>query len=954
MLLLNWGNYYAQDSIDTLKPFFRTYSLRDGLHSNHITFLFQDSKGLMWIGTEEGVSSFDGKDFKLYENKELNQSLVTCITEDKQGIIWVLTRRGNVFLIEQGKALAHPQNDNIIQTKTSINISDLVIDDEGGLNYFAGSKFWRATFDTLYETYSNKDSNNLLFRRVGDFIFSNITHENLSVSEPTFQFNDTVFTHSNQFNLTYPSLFSVATDSSFAIALQSDLILYENGIISHLKLSSNATNSLVYTKDGDLWIATENKGAFQIKGGKIISNIFPNEKIHTIREDFEGGLWFGMPSSGIRYVPNISINLLKKDETSEKVKSFFVDNDSNICWITEKSQLFKNGELISSLEQHMNRSTFQRGTLNENKSFCISYLTRNKRIPQLLCIDKRNMEIKLHDIDYLGAAQSLLIESGGDTLVIGYNDISNLSNKFTIPPPSYSKHLVFVRDIVEYRGAIWIASNFGIVKLTYHKNDKNFLHIHDVLADSVPWRKLLLVNKVFLGITRNGDWFRIDEETSALSGIEYLVNKPLNCFRIVRDRIYLGFRDGIACLKVSNESNNSPILDFQYLPIDVKQFSSAIFDLEVIKDTLFFACADGIFSVNLSELEDLSHPGKLSINDIKYNDSTITDLSKPLEFYSDDRISFDITAVRFRNAPDFNYQYRLLPTDTIWRESKQSELNLFQLPENDYELQVKLNDDVQQSVAFSISNYWYQQTWFIVVAAILATAIGFLPFYYRIRLHTVAEEIEREKNNLRISTLTTQLKPHFIFNALNSIQAYMLEQNTSQATSYLAKFAKHIRATLELSREDTIPLAVSLESLENYLVLEKMRKNGAFDFRINVDQKVDIELIRIPPLLIQPYVENAIIHAFAGLDNGGLITISVDRIDHQFLSIKVRDNGVGLNRNFHRTNQTDEKKKSLGTLINAERIETLNALYNNQFSVSVKNAPSGKGVWVEILIPINL
>jgi LytS/YehU family sensor histidine kinase len=137
-------------------------------------------------------------------------------------------------------------------------------------------------------------------------------------------------------------------------------------------------------------------------------------------------------------------------------------------------------------------------------------------------------------------------------------------------------------------------------------------------------------------------------------------------------------------------------------------------------------------------------------------------------------------------------------------------------------------------------------------------------------------------------------------------------------------------------------------------VLEKMRKNGAFDFRINVDQKVDIELIRIPPLLIQPYVENSIIHAFSELKTGGHIIISVEKLNEEQVLIKVVDNGQGLGNHLQSKSVTRNKKKSLGTLINNERIETLNALYSSQFSVTVENAQSGKGVWVEILIPLNL
>ncbi len=955
MLLLVLGlELPAQDSVNTYRPFSITYSTKDGLPSNQIIYLFNDSKGLMWIGTEQGVASFDGRNFKTYDNEELNNSLVTCITEDKNGVIWIATAEANIFLIDQGTVKAHPQNSSIRKYKASSPLQNFSLDSLGTSTFRGAFGIYQATMDSVYKI-SPYAKNGIVIKQFQDHLFASLEIVNhTSADSIVFQLPDTTFSILNNIPpIGGHRFYTIATDSSFAAAYGPRLYLYEKEKLTILDLPSRVTNSLIYAHDGSFWVATETKGVFHLKEGKVISNLFPNEKIHSIREDFEGGLWFGMPSEGVRYVPDKTIHVYSDSRPSKHVKYFFPYANNSLCWITRNLQLYHNRKLLTPRLSNGTLAFFQKGKFNDERSFCFSF-EQNESERKLLCIDYNNLGVTQYNINLLNASQRFLVESGGDTLYISYSCVSDLKRESTIFNLQETTR-IFLTDIVEYDSVIWLASKKGIHKATYHRTGDTLISTRKVIASDIWWARLMVINNSLFGVTNEGKLYEVNTKEASITLIDKSISgRSLTCFRIINNKAYLGFSDGIGCLTVNTQDDQGTHGRFEYLPVDISQFNSTIFDLEIIQDSLFLAFSDGIVSTSLTEVDDYFHPGKLSIDGLTYKNKSITDFTESLEFHTGENLSFHITAARFQNFPDFNYEYRLLPNDSIWRESKQSELNLFQLPANDYELQVRLNTDVHQSVAFSVSNYWYQQTWFIVLAAILATALGFLPFYYRIRLHTVAEEIEREKNNLRISTLTTQLKPHFIFNALNSIQAYMLEQNTSQATSYLAKFAKHIRATLELSREDTIPLEASLASLENYLVLERMRKNGAFDFQINVDKAIDARLIRIPPLLIQPYVENAIIHAFDGIHKGGLITISVDQLNHQFLSIKVRDNGVGLNRHIHGMSKNNEKKKSLGTLINAERIETLNALYNNQFSVSVDNAKTGNGVWVEILIPLTL
>lgn len=156
----------------------------------------------------------------------------------------------------------------------------------------------------------------------------------------------------------------------------------------------------------------------------------------------------------------------------------------------------------------------------------------------------------------------------------------------------------------------------------------------------------------------------------------------------------------------------------------------------------------------------------------------------------------------------------------------------------------------------------------------------------------LSEALAKQKRlDLHLKSLQLQLSPHFIFNTLQSIQSYIFQQNPVDASDYLAKFASLMRSILKASRQDAITLAEELELLKKYLELEQKRFDHSFQFEIEVQEPLDVEEEMMPSLLLQPFVENAILHGIVGLKNG-LVRI-VFRKRKNFLYVHVIDNGVG-------------------------------------------------------------
>ncbi|MCL6267335.1 histidine kinase [Flagellimonas myxillae] len=190
-------------------------------------------------------------------------------------------------------------------------------------------------------------------------------------------------------------------------------------------------------------------------------------------------------------------------------------------------------------------------------------------------------------------------------------------------------------------------------------------------------------------------------------------------------------------------------------------------------------------------------------------------------------------------------------------------------------------------------------------------------------------------NLLALKSLRTQMNPHFIFNALNSVNNYIAKSDERSANRFLSDFSVLMRSVLENSEEDFIPLPKELELLELYVKLEHSRFADKFDFEIDIDGKTDIEAYEIPPMLLQPYIENAIWHGLRYKEEKGFLKINVKEMAQGILEIVIEDNGIGRKKSavLKTENQKKQKSKGMGNI--KKRIQILNDMYKNKVDVSI-------------------
>jgi sensor histidine kinase YesM len=228
------------------------------------------------------------------------------------------------------------------------------------------------------------------------------------------------------------------------------------------------------------------------------------------------------------------------------------------------------------------------------------------------------------------------------------------------------------------------------------------------------------------------------------------------------------------------------------------------------------------------------------------------------------------------------------------------------------------------------------------------------------RINFMRHEIEQKKldnEQLNQRLLRTQMNPHFIFNSLTSIQNYLFENEPQKTALYLSKFSKLMRQILESSRGDFIPLSKEIQTLENYLQLQKMRFGEKLNFEIKVEPDIDPEEVQIPPMFAQPFLENSIEHGILHRSQGGFILIEFKQAENMII-LNVEDNGVGLSQSQTLRSEIKKEYKSLATQITQERLSLLRQKYQLPLDFIIEELKNQfnevKGTHVQVKLPFQI
>jgi ligand-binding sensor domain-containing protein len=954
--------------------FFKNYSVDDGLPFVQVSAIYQDTKGNLWTGGYGGLSKFDGYVFKNFSPRDgLLNYFVTAITEDVQGNIWIGTING-INKYDGKKFYSYDTKLGLI----SNNITCILKDYKGHL--------WFGTSDGL--------------SRLEDNTFINYTIQKGLVG--------------NHIRCLYEDKrhnIWIGTDNGISMFDGKEFINYSivNG------LAGNTINGIAQDSAGGVWIATS-EGLSKLKNNTFINHTMEegltDNDIKTVICDKRNNIWIGTVK-GIARVKRFEFKnyTLSSEVNSNIVNCIYQDYEQNI-WIGTYNGLYKyrsdlfevysekeglTNNFISSITrddlQKLLIGTNGGGVYIEGEDNFFNYSI------------KEGLADRKVNAFYRDSDGNLLLGTGdGITVYDGRKFFS--SDKFDFLKGESVN--VFYRD---KKGSLWIGCNGSVYQMTNNTFKKHVPHsfsdqlqvwgIHEdkqgnlwlatylgglFLFDGTTFmeqsRKLGFKTESYFTILEDNDGilyfasfsgvYTYNPKTRQTSnfGQEEGISSELvysMAFNNAKTELWAGTNQGLSKIDIAAFKKTGEKIITTYGKDEgfsgVECNTNGIYNDE--DESIWFGTVNGLIKYIPGEYIENKTLAKININNIRlfYNDTILA--QKSVLSYDMNNISFAYSGICLTNPRKVRYMHILEGFDKKWSPvGYERTITYSNLPPGKYTFKVKCTNnegvwtESPASFSFTIKAPFWKTIWFYIVLSLLSISLLILSIRLRIRNIKNKEKRKTDLNkkiaNIELQALRAQMNPHFIFNTMTSIQHYISNNDTDAALKYLSKFAKLMRSIIGNSKQQMISIAEELHALNLYLELEIMRFTDKFEYEIIVDEKIDPNYDRIPSMLIQPYVENAIIHGLLPKQGHGKISIHLQKQTDCILCT-IEDDGIGRERSNEFKKNRVQQHKSMGMSITQERLDILNSSLNQNLNAQIMDlyengAPAGTKV--QIMIPL--
>jgi ligand-binding sensor domain-containing protein len=511
---------------------------------------------------------------------------------------------------------------------------------------------------------------------------------------------------------------------------------------------------------------------------------------------------------------------------------------------------------------------------------------------------------------------------------------------------------------------VYIKAEDRIANFFYYKNEANSFPIANSFAEDSKGR---------VWVCAIDGWIGYANANEPGKGIIYKINtkeKGINgeIIRMATDRNGDVWGHTLRELvKIRTDNLSFRTYDFKYgaKEADFYHFSF------LPSGEMIFGGRNEIVIANPDELKRNAEIPVPYITDIQVLNQPYRELAKgePLNLnYKQNFFSISFSSIAYTLPADVKFRFRLANFDNWSEPTTRRFANYTNVPGGDYvfELQAANNEGLWNKTIYTLpihvaTPYWLTW-WFRIAMLVLLAVIVYVVYKYRVNQFRKKEKLksdyEKKIANVEMSSLLAQMNPHFLFNSLNSIDSYIIKNETHKASEYLNNFARLMRLILQNSRSNYITLKDELEALDLYLQMESLRFKNKFEYEIKTGEGINANSIVIPPMLIQPFVENAIWHGLMHKQNGepGKVEIKINSVDNK-LRCEVIDNGIGRNKAEEiKMQKSGSHKRSMGMQITSDRIEMINKLYGTDTKVKITDLAdtngNATGTKVELEIPI--
>ena len=969
VFLLSGAGVLAQN------PFIRHYTSIDGLPTNTIYQMCQDSHKFLWFTSDAGVIKFDGSTFTSYRKKDgLSSNDVVRIKEDAQGRIWFFNYNATVNYFYQDKIYNEGNAPFLKQLVGKGYFLDFYTDLQQNIHFY---NYQREIF-TLDPR--NKVTKNLLLK---NYKIPNIRGNEFDSRVCFLSKNPAgewiIWTNAGIYSQSASTGAIQAIDSSkmvrfvvpgnhnsyYAILFRSEnsiIKISANQKVEKIPFDSNilAVKDILEDTEGYLWIATLGKGVFCLKNNKLI-RYFEIRNAHGLLQDHERNIWVSTQSDGIYEINHDILTQAHYD------RSLF--NNSGInklyefpgmglgCLSTNMVYLYSADKTFYKLNIPKAVQQVDIIHLFKNKTLLLGEKSKNICLLENLKLNKASKAMT-YDRAILDAIQLKKIiddRSGLLTIMFDQNRIlSTLSAKplFNVEYTEFNERI---------NNAYFNARNELIINARqnyiYSKNslkpypalnrfDGYVISSHLVINDTT---ELLNIDGDSLFLLVRGKFYNLTKAFS--SPIDLQVKQAL----YKDSKLYLStLKEIFVCYNPLNAISGKPV-SINQLNLGFNNIN----DISMDSSSLYVASDDGLTVIPEKAMFAQATPAPIPyIRSITINNVSYPLPAREISLKGKNYIQISFGCISYLTSTK-TYSYKLEGAEKNWTMGSGQELDLFyrNLPPGKYsfKLRVRTTSEWSKPLVLDIlirpTLFEYPAFWatVIVVAGVLLVLL-----IYRIKTERMKKtEIDHQLVLLEQKALQSMMNPHFIFNSLGSIQNYLLRNKSNEAVIYLSEFTRLIRQNLKAVNTPMILLDDETERLKNYLDLEKIRLDNKFDYSIKIDPVLEEEMIYIPSMIIQPIVENSIWHGIASLNEPGRIEISFQSYTSKSLVINIRDNGIGIKKSMEYQSR-NSGRPHLGMQINGKRLDLLGKKYATQASINYSECLPGNpnpGTMATVIVP---
>lgn len=920
------------------QPKFYNYTVEDGLPGSETYFVHQDKKGYIWICTDRGVSRFDGYKFENFTTANgMTDNVVFKIFEDYKGRIWFVTYNSQLCYYEDGRIFPYKYNNKIGDIQaiiTNSSLKTLSVDEKDNVYIsIALNGLW--IVDKNGNVQKRENRKGIWVGKYGPNLMWSYVRQTQGVDTSQFYFyNDGKTIRKQRGNYHNHSRISL-TISDKQDYLLLDTNLYELKTGRRISSVNDAVD--IYSIGKMLWVGTLKNGAVCIpdlskpwRKAHYLNGL----SISSVMQDNEGGWWFSSLEKGVFYSPCLSIRSYTTQQgllDDEIVSLAGIKDNIYIGFLLGRWQNLKYPE-YQKTTKHPYNSIFG---CSDNKFYLsnvASYPIVNGKQGDVIYNSWVN--------DYYSKGNSVifglqtvhrLYDNGFDEILYNHNkDHSKEGNN------------IFRAVMLDMNNVVWGGTLSGLIYIKDNHMSREGLddplfkvRVSD-LASHPKWKNI--------AATRGAGIYFFDKTKilSRITTLNGLLSDLVNVLFIDKQGgIWVGTNKGLNHIT----KNSKGKLNITSFTVFHGLCSNEISSVYVYNDMVYVGTKGGLSVIDIKAFRRNKQIAKVYVNSFETGNKRLDPNMMHTLSHKESYIKLTLGNSNYRLLGTGSYQYRFNKSSE-WITTDVSEITLINPLPGDYDLEIRYkNEDGVMSYSYSackftIEEAFYNRWYFFVALAIFIALIAWWIFRFRIRQLKQRHLINNKINQLEQKALQAQMNPHFIFNALNSIQSFLVYEENDKAEKYLLKFAQLIRQTLNNSREPYITVESEIEILEKYLDLERMRFKNKFKYKI-INNLLSSDLsLRIPNMLIQPFVENAVIHGFSTLDSGGEITVTLESVDGTQILCTIEDNGIGRKRAMQQSSKTHV---SFGTTITEERLKAFETKHGMRFRIETIDIELGDG-----------